>query len=133
MLLMFGFVFLFFFFQFYICRFSFLADVDECKSSTPVCGINFSCRNTLGSFRCEYKPRGSSCQGKKSMSCVFKFVMARFNTGEKKKMKQFMHTGHPPKFPPRSNKTRDIHFVCIIINVLQITTSSHDFTRPCVS
>ena len=39
MFLMFGFVFLFFFFQFYICRFSFLADVDECASSTPVCGI----------------------------------------------------------------------------------------------
>lgn len=85
MFLIFIVVFSFFFFQFYISPFSFLADVNECASSTPVCGINFSCRNTLGSFRCEYKPRGSSCQGKKSMSCVFIFVMAPFNTGEKTK------------------------------------------------
>ena len=113
MFLMFIFVFSFFFFQFSICRFSFLADVDECTSSTPVCGINYSCTNTLGSFRCEYKPRRSSCQGKKSMSCLFIFVMAPFNTGEKKnknEKKKIMHTGHPPKFPPRNNKTRDIHY-----------------------
>ncbi|XP_067047482.1 uncharacterized protein [Acropora muricata] len=38
-------------------------DVDECTASTPVCGMNFSCINTLGSYRCEDKYSGESCQG----------------------------------------------------------------------
>ena len=60
---------------------SFLADVDECTASSPVCGIHFNCINTLGSYRCEYN---HSCQGKKSVHHVFIFVMAKLNTfGEK--------------------------------------------------
>ncbi|XP_015776540.1 PREDICTED: uncharacterized protein LOC107354562 [Acropora digitifera] len=38
-------------------------DVDECTASTPVYGIHFNCINTLGSYRCEYKYSGESCQG----------------------------------------------------------------------
>ena len=48
----------------------FLADVDECTSSTPVCGIHFNCINTLGSYRCDHN---HSCQGKKSMNYLFSF------------------------------------------------------------
>ena len=50
---------------------SFLADVNECTSPTPVCGIHFNCINTLGSYRCEYNYRGESCQSKKSMNYLF--------------------------------------------------------------
>ena len=53
---------------------SFLADVDECTASSPVCGIHFNCINTLGSYRCEYN---HSCQGKKSGHDVFIFLMAK--------------------------------------------------------
>ena len=50
---------------------SFLADVNECTSPTPVCGIHFNCIDTLGSYRCEYNYRGESCQSKKSMNYLF--------------------------------------------------------------
>ncbi|XP_015776542.1 PREDICTED: intelectin-like protein [Acropora digitifera] len=36
-------------------------DVDECTASTPVCGLQFNCNNTLGSYRCKYNH--SCCQG----------------------------------------------------------------------
>ena len=58
---------------------SFLADVDECTASTPICGIYFNCINTLGSYRCEYNSSRESCQGKKSMYQVFIFVMVKLN------------------------------------------------------
>ena len=62
---------------------SFLADVNECTSSTPVCGIHFNCINTLGSYRCEYNYRGESCQGKKSMNYLFFiFLIGQLNSFE---------------------------------------------------
>ena len=50
---------------------SFLADVDECTSSTAVCSIHFNCINTLSSYRCDHN---HSCQGKKSMNYLFFFL-----------------------------------------------------------
>ena len=122
-------VFSFFLFQFNICRFPFLEDVDECTSSTPVCGIRFSCANTLGSFRCECKASGKSCQGKKSIYHMFIFVMAQSNP----LAERWNHSCTQDILQnclQEITKTQDIQ-VCIIISVLQMRTSSYDVTRPC--
>ena len=33
----------------------FIADVDECSTSVPVCDVNADCKNTRGSYRCTCK------------------------------------------------------------------------------
>ena len=52
----------------------FFTDVDECTASTFVCGIHFNCINTPGTYRCEYKYSGESCQGKKSTYHVSSYL-----------------------------------------------------------
>ncbi|XP_068736588.1 uncharacterized protein [Montipora capricornis] len=44
-------------------------DVDECTASSPVCHVNATCSNTLGSYRCTCKPGYAgdglkTCRGK---------------------------------------------------------------------
>ena len=58
---------------------SFLADVDECTSSTPVCSIHFNCINTLGSYRCDHN---HSCQGRKAVNYLFLFLIGQLNSFE---------------------------------------------------
>ena len=55
---------------------SFFADVDECTASTPVCGLQFNCNNTLGSYSCEYNH--SCCQGMKSIHQLFILMINLF-------------------------------------------------------
>ena len=47
----------------------FIADVDECSASAPVCDVNADCKNTRGSYRCTCKAGftgdGKTCTGKK--------------------------------------------------------------------
>ena len=107
-------IFLIFLFPFHICHFLFLfflffffADFDECTSSTPVCGIHSNCTNTLGSFRCECKAIGESCQGK---------ISTKFISG---KVKPFIHIGYPLTLSPRQSKTQGIQ-VFIIMNVSRV-------------
>ena len=44
-----------------------LLDADECSASVPVCDVNATCRNTLGSYQCACKAgftgNGKTCTG----------------------------------------------------------------------
>ena len=46
----------------------FIADVDECSASVPVCDVNADCKNTRSSYRCSCKAGftgdGKTCTGK---------------------------------------------------------------------
>ena len=49
--------------------FVFVADVDECTASSPVCDKNAKCENTLNSYNCScnygYRGDGKTCQGER--------------------------------------------------------------------
>ena len=68
---------------------------DECTSSTPVCGFQFSCTNTLCSFACECKAKKRasrrSCQGEKLMHCVLISMRADLNPFEKRWQHSYTH------------------------------------------
>jgi len=45
----------------------YFVDVDECNDAVPVCDVNATCRNTLGSYQCACKAgftgNGKTCTG----------------------------------------------------------------------
>ena len=53
--------------------FHFIADVDECSTSVPVCDFNADCKNTRGSYHCTCKAGftgdGRTCTGKRVAEC----------------------------------------------------------------
>ena len=46
----------------------YVVDVDECTASSPVCHVNATCNNAIGSYQCTCKPGyagdGKTCRGK---------------------------------------------------------------------